>query len=99
MTGPDNSEVLVAIARLDGKLDLALAETAALKAADADHEVRIRTIESKPIPDEETDKRLKAVEERRTVSPAQLWAGMLSVLGGVGLLLTIAEKLPHVFGG
>ena len=99
MTGGDNSEVLVAIARLDGKLDLALAETAALKAADADHEVRIRTIESKPIPDEETDKRLKAVEARRTVSPAQLWFGLLGVSTLTLTILSIADRWSTIFGG
>lgn len=99
MSGADNSEVLVAIARLDGKLDLALAETAALKAADADHELRLRVIEDKPIPDEKTDKRLSALEERRTVSPMQLWGGLVGVLTVVVAGLTIAEKWSVIFGG
>jgi len=94
-----NTEVLVAIAKLDGKLDLALAETAALKNTDADHELRIRTVEARPVPDEETDKRIKVLEERRTVSPAQLWTGLVGVLGLVVLVMTIAEKWPSVFGG
>lgn len=99
MTVDPNAPVLVAIARLDGKLDLALAETAALKAADADHESRLRSIEAKPIPDEETNRRLHALEDRRTVSPAQLWAGLISVIGLLVGLATIAEKLPPIFGG
>lgn len=94
-----NTEVLVAIAKLDGKLDLALAETAALKNTDADHELRIRSVESRPVPDEDTDKRIKALEDRRTVSPAQLWTGLVSVLGLVAIVLGIAEKWPAVFGG
>ncbi|WP_193596061.1 hypothetical protein [Microbacterium sp. YJN-G] len=99
MTVADNSEVLVAIARLDGKLDLALAETAALKATDADHEGRIRTIEAKPVPDEETDKRLSKLEERRTVSPGQLWTGLLGVAGLILTVLTIADRWSALFGG
>lgn len=98
MTASDNSEVLVAIARLDGKLDLALAETAALKAADADHEVRIRSIEAKPVPDEDTDKRLKTLEERRTVSPGQLWTGLLGVAGLILTVLTIVNQTTNLFG-
>lgn len=94
---PDNSEVLVAIARLDGKLDLALAEIGALKAADADHEVRIRSIEAKPVPDEETDSRLRRLEERRTVSPGQLWTGLLGVAGLLLTILTIADRWSTLF--
>lgn len=99
MTGGDNSEVLVAIARLDGKLDLALAETAALKAADADHEVRLRSIEQQPIPDPETEGRLKTLEDRRTVSPAQLWTGLLGVAGLLLTGLTIIDRWSAIFGG
>lgn len=99
MTAEGNSEVLVAIARLDGKLDLALAETAALKAADADHESRIRVIEAKPIPDEETDKRLKGLEAKRTVTPGQLWTGLISVAGLIGIVIGIINQTTTLFGG
>lgn len=99
MTGGDNSEVLVAIARLDGKLDLALAETAALKAADADHEVRIRTIEAKPVPDEGTEARLRALEDRKAVTPGQLWLGLIGVTGLIATALTIANQWTNLFGG
>lgn len=94
-----NSEVLVAIARLDGKLDLALAETAALKANDADHEARIRHMEAQPVPDPETAARLVAVENRRTVSPGQLWVGLIATCGLVLTVLGIAEKWSTIFGG
>ena len=99
MSAPDNTEVLVAIAKLDGKLDLALAEISALKANDADHEVRIRTIELQPVPDEGTGNRLTALEARRTVSPAQLWTGLVGTVGLVLAVLGIAEKWSLIFGG
>lgn len=99
MTVSDNTEVLVAIANLGGKLDLALAEITSLKTTDADHEVRLRNIELQPRPDEETNKRLKTLEERRTVSPAQLWVGLVGVCGLVLTVMTIAEKWSLIFGG
>lgn len=99
MTGTDNSEVLVAIARLDGKLDLTLAETAALKATDADHETRLRSIEIQPVPDKKTSERLDALEDRRTVSPGQLWTGLLGVAGLILTVLTIADRWSAIFGG
>ena len=99
MTGGDNSEVLVAIARLDGKLDLTLAETAVLKATDADHESRIRVIEAQPAPDAETEGRLKVLETKSTVSAAQLWFGLVGVCGLVLTILTIADRWSAIFGG
>ena len=99
MSGADNTEVLVAIAKLDGKLDLALAEISALKANDADHEVRIRTIEAQSVPDAGTDERLKTLEARRTVSPTQLWFGLIGALGLTLTIMQITEKWSLLFGG
>jgi hypothetical protein len=99
MTGGDNTEVLVAVARIEGKIDLTLAETAALKAADADHESRLRIIEATPVPDKKTADRLDALEDRRTVSPAQLWFGLVGVSGLVLTVLTIADRWSALFGG
>ncbi len=99
MTGGDNTEVLVAVARIEGKIDLTLAETAALRAADADHESRIRLIEAAPIPDVKTGERLDALEDRRTVSPGQLWVGLVGVCGLVLTVLTIADRWSAIFGG
>lgn len=99
MTGGDNTEVLVAVARIEGKIDLTLAEIASLKTADADHESRIRSIEAAPIPDEKTAARLAALEDRRTVSPGQLWIGLVSVCGLVLTVLTIADRWSAIFGG
>lgn len=99
MVPADNSEVLVAIARIEGKIDLTLAETAALKAADADHETRIRVMETKPVPDEETRQRLKTLEDRRTVSPTQLWFGLVGFAGLTLTILSIADRWTTIFGG
>lgn len=99
MTGGDDTAVLVAVARIEGKIDLTLAETAALKAADADHESRIRIIESAPIPDVKTGERLDALEDRRTVSPGQLWVGLISACGLVLTILTIADRWSVILGG
>ena len=87
----DNTEVLVAIAKLEGMLGLALRQA-------EDHETRIRVIEAQPTPDPDTADRLAKLESRSTVSPRQLWAGLISVLGVVVAVTTILEKIP-LFGG
>lgn len=99
MTGGDDSAILVAIARIEGKIDLTLAEIAALKTADADHETRIRTIELQPVPDEKTAARLVALEAKRTVSPGQLWAGLVSVVGLIGIVIGVINQTTTLFGG
>lgn len=85
--------LLVAFAKLEGKVDLTLAELIILKTTDADHESRLRVIESKPIPDVDTQKRLRELEERRTISPAQLWAGLIGVVSVVGVGFAIANQI------
>ncbi len=99
MVSGGESEVLVAIARLDGKLDLTLAEITALKAGDADHEVRLRAVEAAPVPDPETASRLKALEDRRTISPGQLWAGLLGASALAWTVTQLADKWSQIFGG
>lgn len=94
--GPENTALLVAFARLEGKVDLTLAELVVLKATDADHENRLRSIEARPIPDAETDKRVRALEDRRTISPAQLWAGLVGVTGVIGTVLLIVNGVIDV---
>lgn len=65
--------ILVAITRLEAKVDVALArQTATLSKHDetlSDHESRIRK-----------------VEERKTVSPAALWATVGSAIAAFGVL-------------
>lgn len=78
---PDsNEQLLVAFARLEGKVDLTLAEITALKGTDADHEHRLRSIEAQPRPDPDTEARIRSLEDRHTISPAQLWAGLVGVV-------------------
>lgn len=94
MTEPSTErDLLVAFARLEGKVDLTLTEINALKSADSDHETRIRNIEAAPVPDTETERRLRAVEDRRTVSPAQLWAGLVGVTAVIGTVLVIINAV------
>lgn len=74
------TSLLIAFTRLEGKVDVALAQHGAdLKAhADglADHEARIRTLEAKP-----------------TVSPKALWTTVVSASGLVFSALTILDRL------
>lgn len=75
-----DTPVLVAIARLEGKLDANLARVEGKvdgQATDlADHEARMRVQEA-----------------RRTVSPGQLWAGLVGVLGVGVATLTIVNGI------
>jgi hypothetical protein len=88
-SSPESTQLLVAFAKLEGKVDLTLAEMNALKSTDSDHESRLRHIESKPQPDPDTEQRLKVLEERRTISPAQLWGAVLGIGGLLGSIGTI----------
>lgn len=88
--------LLVAFARLEGKLDGILAELSSLRATDGDHESRLRLIELKPIPDDDTNKRIRALEDRRTVSPGQLWFGLVGVTGFIGTVIVIVNGVLDV---
>lgn len=99
MTMPaDDTEVLVVIARMEGKLDLTLAEIATLRERDSDHETRLRSIEQQPIPDPETEKRIRALENRSTVSLAQLWVGLVGVAGFIATSIAIINGLVGLMG-
>lgn len=72
--------------RLEAKVDLVVAQqTARLDSHSEDlkdHENRIRSLEaSQP---EDAKHRLRTVEERKTVAPAQLWTAVVTGLGAVG---------------
>lgn len=75
--------------RLEGKVDLVVSQqTARLDNHGSkidDHEVRLRGLE-RDMPHDAHD-RLRGVEERKTVSPAQLWTAVAS---GAGALASIA---------
>ena len=94
----DDNTLLIAFARLEGKVDLTLAEITALKTTGADHETRIRSIEQKPEPDPDTAKRLNELESRRTVSPGQLWAGLLGVVALLGSVVAIVSGIQNIIG-
>lgn len=94
-SGPDTDSVPITLARLEGKVDVALAQHGA-KLADhdedlRDHETRMRALEARPVVPQTVDERLKAVETKSTVSWKQLW----SVVGAVGGLLTALQPYLH----
>lgn len=81
--------------RLEGKVDLVVAQQTQrlndhgdqLK----DHELRLRSLESSQ--PEDAKHRLRAVEERKTVAPAQLWTVVVTGLGAVGAVSTALNIL------
>lgn len=81
--------------RLEGKVDLVVAQqTQRLNNHEseiADHETRLRGIE-RDLP-HDAHNRLRAVEERKTVSPAQLWTAIAS---GAGALASIAAVINFI---
>lgn len=94
--GPDTNERLaVTLARLEGKVDVALAQHGASIAAHdreiIDHETRIRAVEAK-VPDRLND-RLQAVEGRSTVTWKQLWAAVGSAAAAIAALSPLLERL------
>jgi hypothetical protein len=94
-TVPDEGMPAWAI-RLEAKLDLATSQQA--QRLDnhgetlTDHENRVRGLE-RDMP-HDAHARLRAVEERKTVSPAQLWtvcaSGVAALGGGIALVQKIA---------
>lgn len=81
--------------RLEGKVDLVVAQqTARLDNHESDikdHENRVRAVEAK-LP-EDAKHRLREVEARKTVSPAQLWTAVVS---GAGALSSITAVIAFV---
>lgn len=77
----DETEVRVILARLEGKLDANLAA----------HGGDIATLKAN---DADKEARLRVQEGRRTVSPAQLWSGLL---GAVGAASAVAAFIKTVF--
>lgn len=78
---PESSSVPVMFARLEAKLDVALAQQGA---AIDDHD--------KAIDDHET--RLRLVEARPTVSPRALWS---AVAGAAGLFAALSPLLERLY--
>lgn len=76
---PPESALLVAMTRLEGKLDTALATL-----------VPTLDAQSKELSDHEA--RLRALEARQTVTPIGLWTTVVGVVTVAGALLAIAER-------
>lgn len=91
----NGTEVLVAIARLEGKVDQALS-------TQADHEERIRKVESQPIPDDDTNSRLKRLEDvaKHAVTAKQLWWAFGSTVATMTGALIIFDRIKlAIIGG
>lgn len=90
-----NERLAVTLARLEGKVDVALAQHGASIAAHdreiIDHETRLRAVEGK-VPERAED-RLRAVEGRSSVSWKQLWAAVASVAALIAGLSPLLERL------
>jgi hypothetical protein len=105
MTQPANStegrDVLISLARLEAKLDVALAQHGAkldqLTRCTEDHEDRLRKVEDRPVVaaedvlDHET--RLRELERTPTVSPRTLWTVGIGAVGAVTALVPLLERL------
>lgn len=80
----DETEIRVILARLEGKLDTSLATHGAEISSLKD---QVRKLENEKAA---LEKRVWDQEQRRFVSPAQLWSGILAAIGGatgIGTLL------------
>lgn len=91
----DNTQVLVAIAELKG-------EVVQANRYAADHEARIRTLEARPEPDAETDRRIKQLEDTagNAITLKQLWWGLGSVMGVAVTAFIIFDRIKvAIIGG
>lgn len=82
---PENetTQILVAIASLDGKVTGALGAIENLKGTDTDHEARLRKIE-------------ESLTSQRYITPGQLWAGLIGLAGvGAAVATIVATVLPR----
>lgn len=95
---PTETALLVAFARLEGKVDITLTELAGLKAEKADHESRLRAVEAQDRPDRETNARIRALEDRRVVTPSQLWAGLVGVVGLIAAGIASINGILNALG-
>lgn len=101
VSSTDSTALLIAVTRLEAKIDVALAQQRAkIDAHDSDlvdHEARIRAVEGRPSPAQELrdhEARLRAVEARPSVAPKALW---LTVSSALGLALASYPFLDRLF--
>lgn len=83
----EERDLYIVLTRLEGKIDTSLAihggDIEALKTQNVDHESRIR----------ETERKVSAVENKPTISPKQLWAGMATAAGAAAAIVTVAKSV------
>ena len=65
----DETEIRVILARLEGKLDASMAS----------HSTDLANLKERDV---DKEARLRVVEKRPTVSPGQLWSGILGAIAG-----------------
>lgn len=93
----DQSQMLVALTRMEAKMDVGFAQVVADNKRHSqeliDHEGRLRSLEGAPAvpPDHET--RIRSIEARRTVSPRGMWTSITAGGGLIVALFTIFEKI------
>lgn len=76
----DEVEIRVILARLEGKLDASMAS----------HSSDIANLKEKDV---DKEARLRVVERRPTVSPGQLWSGILGAIAGASGLAALFRVL------
>lgn len=102
--GATDTAHLLILARLEGKVDVALAQQSAILAEHSrrldDHEPRLRAVESRPEVPEAVDVRLRALdarlretESRPTVSPAKAMTGAGVIAGIVAAASPFLDRL------
>ena len=104
MTDADTGDLRIAIARLEAKLDVALAQHGAAieehTRAITELQASVRRIQDRPIatPDAVIDheQRLRVVEARPTVSPRSVWSA-IGVLAAV--IATLTPLINMLVGG
>lgn len=96
MSEPDEKMPEWAI-RLEAKVDVALTRQGDRLDRHGetldDHEHRLRVVENSPNPDPETEKRLRAVENKNVVTPAGLAMALTTIFAALGGFTMFIEKL------
>lgn len=104
----DGQALLIAVTRLEAKLDVALVEHRSQLDSHGkeigDHEARLRAVEARPVVDENRlraieqrpvieEARVRTIEQKATVTPLGLWSAVLGALGAAGVVVTIYNNL------
>lgn len=76
---PQEPQILMALTRMEAKVDVALAQ----------HGAKIDGLTTET---QDHEVRLRAIEARRTITPAELWAVVLGALGAFVAISTLYER-------